>query len=156
MARQPANKKGGVRQTATNATSRLANRAAHKSSVTTVYESRCSWGECDLAELLDFSDEVVIGPVIVCQRERKISFDWIGPDHKPVQHTHLLTTDGVRYEGYTMESPGQGADRARVEATLYSNSIGHILVGQGVWEEDRRHESFIIQLHSGQQQVEDE
>jgi hypothetical protein len=156
MARQPANKKGEIQKTATKATPRLPKNTAHKPLVTTVYESRCSWSECDLAELLNFSDQTVIGPVIISERERKISFDWIGPDHKPVQHTRLLTTDGVRYEGYTTEPPSQVADRARVEATLYSNSLGHILVGQGVWEEDRRCESFIIQLHSGQERVEDE
>ena len=112
------------------------------------YESRCSWAESDLTELLGFDDVPMIGRVIV--RGDEIAFDWL-TNGEAVQHTKLFSADGTAYSGFTVYANGLDDDRARVEATLYSNSRGHILVGQGVWEQEGRAESFIIQLHSGKQ-----
>jgi hypothetical protein len=111
-----------------------------------VYEGLCSWGDEELGEFLGWSDGI-IGKVIL--RENEVAFDWISDEKEAVQHTHLTTTDGIHYVGYTAHGPGHGDDRARIDAVLYSNAQGHILLGQGAWEQDGRTESFIIQLHTG-------
>jgi hypothetical protein len=111
-----------------------------------VYEARGSWGEADLSEFLGLSD-VAIGRAVF--RKNEITFDWMSDEKRPVQHTRLSSTDGVRFEGYTEYASGYGNDRAWVDAVLYSNSLGHILLGDGTWQREGRNESFIIQFRSG-------
>ena len=55
----------------------------------------------------------------------------------------------MNYVGFSEDAPGWGDDRARLEAVIYSNNQGHILLGQGTWKKTGRRESFIIQFHSG-------
>jgi hypothetical protein len=142
MARQTSKKINDRRKVGT----KTRTKASSKQPVAIVYEARCKWGNEDVSELLELSDGI-IGKVIV--RENEIAFDWISDEKRPVEHTRLSTIDGVRYVGYTEDVPGCGDDRARIEAILYSNSQGHILLGQGTWELEGRRESFIIQFHSG-------
>jgi hypothetical protein len=142
MARQTSKKLNDGRRVG----SKTKKKASTKQPVAIVYEGRCGWGAKVLSELLDWSDGI-IGNVIL--REKEVAFDWISDEKEALQHTHLTTTDGIHYEGYTVQASGQGDDRAPIKAVLYSNDQGHILLGWGAWEQGGRPESFIIELRNG-------
>lgn len=122
------------------------SKAASKKSGGRKYQALCHWEEVDLEELLELKPDRVKNVVF---RGKEISFDWVsvGNDKEMVQTTLLSTVDGVRYTGITKCLPGYGDDVAPVEAVLYSNNRGHLLLGQGTWEQDRFTESFFIQLY---------
>jgi hypothetical protein len=103
-----------------------------------LYKARARWDE---GELSDFITEI-IGRVVF--RDKTISFEWLSDDKEVVQCTELTTLDGISYSGrtYYAHEPGE----AKVDATLYSNPRGHLLIGEGVWDDHGRAEAFIVQF----------
>lgn len=71
-----------------------------------------------------FEDQ--IGRVIF--RPGTLSFDWLH-DGKVSRTICLTTTDNIHYHG---NSTKNGAFRAKVNAILYTNTQGHVLIGE--WE----------------------
>jgi hypothetical protein len=104
-----------------------------------VLQGRALWGDEELEEW--FTNRISRAVF----RQDSISFDWFN-DRQLVEITHLTSRNGINYSGESINSPGESdQSKARIEVVLYSNPNGHILVGQGVWE-DGRTEMFIAQF----------
>jgi len=106
--------------------------------VAIVYNARGMWSDDDLS---DFITEQIGRAVF---RDKTISFEWLSDDKKVAQCTELTTLDGISYSGRTYYAHEQG--EAKVDATLYSNPRGHLLIGEGVWDDDGRTEAFMVQF----------
>jgi len=108
----------------------------------TFFEGRALWGDEELSEF--FCNQ--IGRAIF--RDNEISFDWVD-EGEIIESTHLRSRNKINFQGQSINSAGTPEEtKATVEAALYSNPNGHVLVGQGVWD-DGRTEMFIAQFFGG-------
>src|SRR5437016_365443 len=68
-------------------------------------------------------------------RDKAISFDWI-VDHDEVEAVQLTSQDGINFSGRSINSPGTKWEySARVEAVIYSNAKGHVVIAQSVYDD---------------------
>ncbi len=97
MAREPLKKMKTSRKPTKTVIAQPLKTPVAKRPFATVFEARCCWGECDLAEIL--GSDVPVSTVQI--REHEIVFEWVSDQKQAVQYTQLATSDGVRYAGYT-------------------------------------------------------
>jgi hypothetical protein len=106
---------------------------------TTHYEARGTW---DLGGLAEFFETPIANAII---REGEISIEW-PPLEGIAPQTVLQKSSGSRYFGRSIWARGTShEDVAEVEAVLYSNELGHILVGQETWRSGTT-DWFVVQL----------
>jgi hypothetical protein len=82
-------------------------------------------------------------------RGDEISLEW-GPTEGQTAHSVLTRSRGGHYSGHSVWAAGTPREqRAVVEAVLYSNADGHVLVGQEKWANGDA-DWFVVQLFNGQ------
>ena len=81
-------------------------------------------------------------------RNEAISLRW--PDFEGAPTLTVLSVEqGTRYRGHSTWAPGTPHEEvADVEAMLYSNELGHVLVGQEHWSSGKS-DWFIVRLSNG-------
>ncbi len=106
------------------------------------YEARAGWDNGTLDEHLGTR---IVKAVI---REGAITLEWPLHDDEKAE-TYLTSDNGYHYSGYSVWSPAtQRQQRSVVEAVLYSNKVGHVLVGQENWPSGLEN-WFIVQFSNG-------
>ncbi len=109
----------------------------------TVYNARAAWDEGTLGDPL----RTQITKAVL--RGESISLDW--PEvYGATASTILTRTQGARFKGHSVWAAGtRQEERADVEAVLYSNDRGHVLMAEETWDSGKA-DWFIVQFYDGQ------
>lgn len=93
-----------------------------------------------------FEEEIF--PSVIAEavfRNNAISFDW-QLSNGEVETVKLTTLDGVSFLGHSIHSKGTTREStAQVNADLYSNQKGHVLIGKSEYD-DGREELWIVRF----------
>jgi hypothetical protein len=104
------------------------------------FSGRAAWGESLLADHL--KDEIVEAIV----RGDEISLVWPRIDGEHSQMTLKKRSDRGEYSGRGIWASGTPfEDVAEIQAVLYSNSGGHVILGEEKWKSGKV-DWFVVQL----------
>lgn len=107
----------------------------------TRYEARAAY---KYEQLEDHLQQIVIEAII---RDKTVSIEW-AEEYGARTHTTLTQTNGPIYTGESVWALGTRKElHGMVEASLYSNEIGYILVGEETWPNEK--DWFVVQLFNG-------
>jgi hypothetical protein len=106
------------------------------------YKARAAAWQGGLSDAFNWE----IGSAVL--RRDALGFDWL-KDGIVIESTELKSLDGVHFAGTSTTPPNATWEyRGRVEGVLYSNSIGHVLVGEWVYG-DGSVEAYLVQFFEG-------
>lgn len=106
------------------------------------YDAQAAW---EYGELNEHFRTKITDAVI---RDNEISIDW-PPVEGAATQTILRRTAGSNYVGRSVWASGTSQeDESTVEAVLYSNQSGHILVGQETWRISGKTDWFVVQFRA--------
>jgi hypothetical protein len=112
-----------------------------RSGAAIAYDARAAWDY----ETLDQRFRTKITRAVF--HDDTILIDW-PPENGKMASTVLRKGSGSRYTGRTLTGAGTPQEEtSAVEAVLYSNEIGHVLIGQETWAS--WNDWFVVQFANG-------